>query len=172
MMARPLWCTLTAFALLVAPSLGKNRPLLIWNASSSVPTGLYWVRQIRPRVGDLAVVRLPAHVAALATDRGYLPSTVYLLKPVVAANGDRVCRYGGHLFVRGAFTARALEMDSRRRPLPVWQGCRTLRTGDFFLLAHEPQSFDSRYFGLIRADRVIGRATLIFRPPPDAASAR
>jgi type IV secretory pathway protease TraF len=38
-----------------------------------------------------------------------------------------------------------------------------LRAGEFFLLSHEPESFDSRYFGPIEALHIVGRATLIFR---------
>ena len=162
-MARLLWGMVLALALVVAPSMSKKHPLLIWNASASVPTGLYWVGQGVPGTGDLAVAQLPAHMAALPADRGYLPRTAYLLKPVAAISGDRVCRYGAYVFVRGAFMARALTSDSYRRPLPRWQGCRMLRAGEFFLLSHEPESFDSRYFGPIEALHIVGRATLIFR---------
>jgi conjugative transfer signal peptidase TraF len=143
--------------------MAKKRPLVIWNASSSAPIGLYWVDPTPPRVGDLAVVRLPARTVALARHRGYLPRGVYLLKPVAAIGGDRVCRHGVHIFVRGAFSARALAADNRQRPLPQWQGCRILDAGELFLLSHAPASFDSRYFGPIQADDSVGRATLILR---------
>jgi conjugative transfer signal peptidase TraF len=162
-MARPLWGVVLALALLGAPSTAKKHPLLIWNASASVPTGLYWVGWKLPSIGDLAVVRLPTHMAALAADREYLPRTAYLLKPVAAISGDRVCRFGGHVFVRGVYMARARTTDRRRRPLPIWQGCRALRPAELFLLSHEPESFDSRYFGPNQADHIVGRATLIFR---------
>jgi conjugative transfer signal peptidase TraF len=164
-MARPLWGVVLALALLGAPSTAKKRPLLIWNASASVPTGLYWVGWKLPSIGDLAVVRLPTHMAALAADREYLPRTAHLLKPVAAISGDRVCRFGGHVFIRDALATRALPMDNRRRPLPRWQGCRMLRAGEFFLLSQEPESFDSRYFGPIQAEHIVGRATLFLRSP-------
>jgi conjugative transfer signal peptidase TraF len=163
MKAQPLLGMALALALLVAPFFGTIRPLLIWNASASVPTGLYWVERKSPGAADLAVVRLPAHVAGLAADRRYLAHSAYLLKPVAAISGDRVCRFGGHVFIRGTLTARALSMDNRRRPLPRWQGCRTLRPRESFLLSKEPGSFDSRYFGPIRAEHVVGRAMLILR---------
>jgi conjugative transfer signal peptidase TraF len=163
MKARPLLGIAVALALLVAPFVGKTRPLLIWNASASVPTGLYSVVWTLPSTGDLAVVGLPTHMAALAANREYLPRTAYLLKPVAAISGHRVCRFGGHVFIRGRFRARALSLDSRWRPLPRWQGCRMLQAGEFFLLSHEPESFDSRYVGPIQAEYIVGRATLIFR---------
>lgn len=163
MKAQPLLGMAVALALLVAPFVATTRPLLIWNASASVPTGLYWIGRKLPSTGDLAVVRLPTYIAALAADREYLSRTAYLVKPVAAISDDRVCRFGGHVFIRGVFTARALPMDSRRRPLPRWQGCRVLRAGEFFLLSHDPGSFDSRYFGPIQAEHIVGRATLILR---------
>lgn len=163
MKAQPLVGMVVAIALLVAPLVNTPRPLLIWNASPSVPTGLYWVAKGSPRRGDLVVVRLPAAIAALAAARGYLPRSAYLLKPVAAVGGDRVCRFAGHVFVRGKAAARASANDSLGRPLPVWLGCRMLRAGEVFLLAHDPMSFDSRYFGSIQSRHVLGRATLIFR---------
>ena len=162
MKAQPLLGMAVALALLVAPFVGKTRPLLIWNASASVPTGLYWVVWTLPSTGDLAVVRLPTHISTLAADRKFLPRTAYLLKPVAAINGDRVCRFGDRVFIRGAFTARALASDRHWRPLPRWRSCRILQLEEVFLLSNEPESFDSRYFGPIQGQHIVGRATLIF----------
>src|SRR5262245_62268983 len=104
--------------MLFAPVTAKRFPLVIWNQSSSVPIGLYWVEQEPPRAGDLAVVRLPDHTADLAARRGYLPSSAYLLKRVAGTGGDRICRHKGNVFVGSAFVARALEADHRERALP------------------------------------------------------
>ena len=44
-------------------------------------------------------------------------------------------------------------------PLPRWQGCRRLGADELFLIATDSAaSFDSRYFGPVTRDRVIGRA--------------
>jgi conjugative transfer signal peptidase TraF len=162
-MAQPLWGAILALALLFAPVMAKRHPLIIWNQSSSVAIGLYWVEQKPPRAGDLAVVRLPDQTAVLAARRGYLPRSAYLLKLVAAVGGARVCRHGANVFARGALVARALEADPRQRPLPHWQGCRILRSGELFLLGRTPASFDGRYFGPIHAQYVVGRASLILR---------
>jgi conjugative transfer signal peptidase TraF len=161
--ARALWGTVLALALLVASILAKRHPLILWNQSSSVPVGLYWVEQKSPRFGDLAVVRLPDPTADLAAGRGYLPHSAYLLKPVAATGGDRICRLGDNVFIGGAFVARAVDADRRGRPLPQWQGCRILRPGEFFLVSRTAASFDGRYFGPIQATGVIGRARPILR---------
>jgi conjugative transfer signal peptidase TraF len=149
--------------MLVAPIMVEKRPLIIWNSSSSAPIGLYWVNQKPPGIGDLAVVRLPARTAAFAADRGYLPHSAYLLKPVAAIGGDQVCRHGTFVFVRVAFMAHANPADSKQQPLPRWQGCHILRSGELFLLSHAAESFDGRYFGPIRTENIVGRAALILR---------
>jgi conjugative transfer signal peptidase TraF len=157
-MARALWGTLLALASLFAPIIVDPHPLIIWNQSSSAPIGFYWVEQKPLRAGDLAVVRLPGGTADLAARRGYLPHSAYLLKPVAGTGGDRICRLGGNVFIGRAFVARALDADRRERPLPQWQGCRILRSGEFFVASRTPASFDGRYFGPIQAENVVGRA--------------
>jgi len=155
-----------ALALLVAPSIGQQRPLFIWNASASVPVGLYRIDQGRHGLGDLIVLRLPPIIATLAAHRGYLPWSAYLLKPIVAVEGDRVCRFGTRVFIRRRFAAFAQRADSEGRALPVWHGCRTLKTGQVFVLADHPASFDSRYFGPLDADSIAGRAVLLWSHRP------
>ena len=49
-------------------------PKLIWNASASVPIGLYRVRPAGDlHVTDLVVVRAPEPLANFLAERGYLP---------------------------------------------------------------------------------------------------
>ena len=62
------------------------------------------------------------------------------------------------------YVALALATDQLARPMPVWQGCRTLRTEEVFLLADHSLSFDSRYFGPLQTQHIVGRATLLWPP--------
>ena len=133
-------------------------PLLVWNASSSVPIGLYFIEATRPDLGDLALVQLPAGIARLANQRGYLQSTNDVLKPVAAVAGDWVCRFGTSILVNGHIAALAQNADGAGRPMPSWQGCHRLAQGQVFLLSDPINSFDSRYFGPIAGSQVIGRA--------------
>ena len=143
---------------LAASALSPKRPRMVWNASASVPVGLYRL-QARPiRRGDLVVVRLPLKLAELAQRRGYLPKSAYLIKIVAAAGGDRVCRFADRVFVRGLLVARATGRDRIGRMMPSWWGCRRLEAGNLFLLAPDIDSFDSRYFGAVPEIHVVGRA--------------
>lgn len=153
---RPLLFMLAGIALITAACLPKH-PLLIWNASPSVPIGLYRIAPGFPRLGELALVQLTGPMAESADRRGYLRRSAYLLKPVAAVAGDRVCRFGAHVLVRGRRAALALAKDSMGRRMPAWHGCRTLGPGEFFVLAEHPASFDSRYFGTVRTPHLAMR---------------
>ena len=133
-------------------------PWLVWNTSPSVPIGLYVIDGTSPGRGDVVLARLPRPFAMMAHQRGYLQKTTYLLKPVVAINGDRVCRLGRRIIVRDGFAALAMLHDPKGRHLPGWNGCRVLATGDVFVLARAKHSFDSRYFAELRRSQIVGRA--------------
>ncbi len=133
-------------------------PWLIWNASNSVPKGLYFVVNHAPRIGEIAVLKLPDWAAILADQRNYLPLNARLLKPVAASGGDIVCRFGLHVFVNGKLIATALKQDKLERDMPVWKGCKRLCVTEIFVLSKHRDSFDSSYFGPVSIDRVIGMA--------------
>ena len=155
---------MAAGALFTAAPLHGKTPWIVWNASPSVPLGLYRIDLGPVRRFDLVLIRLPPDVAELAARRNYLPKSTYLIKFVLAVAGDQVCRLGDRIFVRGVLAARALARDSLGRPMPSWQGCRQLASGDLFLLADNQQSFDSRYFGVVSASDAVGRAVPLWPP--------
>jgi len=151
----------TGCAALAIPGLTNPAPRLIWNASPSVPIGLYRLLPgTAPRLGDLVVVRLPDPARGLAAVRHYLPAGVPLLKRVAALAGDRVCALDASLSINGARRAIRLRRDTANRPLPWWTGCRTLRPDELLLLATDRRdSFDGRYFGPVSTASIIGTAT-------------
>ncbi len=143
-------------------------PRLVYNPSDSVAVGWYRVDPLvrhagslspAMHVGSIVLVPLPAAAAALAARRGYLPSRIPLLKPVAAVAPQQVCIAEGSVRIDGMPVAAALRIDGMGRPLHAWSACRRLRPGELFLLSTtNPASFDSRYFGPIRADTVLGVA--------------
>ena len=116
---------------------------------------------------EWVAVAPPERLAHWLSTRGYLPEGVPLLKHVAAKAGQRTCRIGDAVSVDGRRVAIARARDGQGRPLPVWQGCRTLRSGELLLLnpAH-PDSLDGRYFGPLPASAVIGRATPLYLRAP------
>jgi len=150
---------LALLATVIAPPL----PRLIWNASRSMPVGLYWVMpDAAVRVGDISIAWVPPAVRGLAADRGYLPAGVPLVKRVAAVGGARICWRGTALTIDGRLAARRLVVDRRGRLLPWREGCETLGEGDVLLLAPARESFDGRYFGASARADLIGKAVRLW----------
>ncbi len=140
-----------------------NVPKLLWNASPSIPIGLYMGTSRRPAKGDLAVIRLPEMVRRLAAHRGYLPRSTLLIKPVVASSGDVVCRHGTRIVINGVWRITSKVRDGRGRILPHWRGCVRLTASQVFALAATVNdSFDSRYIGPIEGEAVLGTGTAVW----------
>ena len=174
-MKRPVILLLAAMGLasLAAPSVAVRPAWLIWNASASVPPGLYWVeRPTGLEIGDLVAVMPPAPLAAFMVTRGYIGADVPLLKYVAGLPGHRICRSGATITVDDVVLGEALPRDRLGRDLPDWQGCRLLQDGEIFLMNREVRdSLDGRYFGPLPADAVIGMARPIW-VASDAAEPR
>src|ERR1700720_4162561 len=110
-----------------ASALFHPLPRLIWNASASVPIGLYAVHPAGAlHVAELVVVQPPEALASFLDERRYLPMGVPMLKRVLALPGQTVCRTDRTIAVDGITMGEALEWDRRGRTLPVWRGCHTV----------------------------------------------
>ena len=140
----------------------QSVPKLYWNVTPSVPTGLYMLTSRNPAKGDLAIISLPEAAALVADVRGYLPARSRLIKPVVAASGDTVCRHGLVVTIDRRPVALAYEFDMRQRPLPRWDGCHRLTPSQIFVISGVRGSFDSRYIGRIHVRHVVGTAIPIW----------
>lgn len=137
---------------------------LVWNASASTPIGLYLVASADTLdANDLVVVLPPEPVAHFMAERGYVGEGVPLLKHVAARPGQVVCRRGPSITINAAPIGDALDRDRQGRDLPIWQGCHRLSDGEIFVMNRNvSDSFDGRYFGVLPASSVIGRAVPLF----------
>ncbi len=149
-----------ALTLLLAPAVHHPRPRLLWNASASVPLGLYRIEPNGPpRVGDLVAVRPSPALERFMAERRYVEVNALLIKPIAAASGATVCRIDARVTIDANAVASALPRDRFGRPLPTWSGCRRLGADQLFLIAPmRPDSFDSRYFGPVDRRQIAGRA--------------
>jgi conjugative transfer signal peptidase TraF len=156
----PIVLALLASRAVASTPTAKHDPLLVWNASASVPIGLYSVQPTgKLAVTDLVVARPPEALEGWLAKRGYLASGALLIKRVAALPGQRICRNGRAVTVDRIDMAAAQERDHVGRPLPSWSGCLSVAPGKVFLLNwDEPASLDGRYFGTIPLEKLIGRA--------------
>jgi conjugative transfer signal peptidase TraF len=165
-MTRSGWIIVTAIVVCGTSISAAFQPVpkLIWNASASVPIGLYAVHPIGAlRIGELLVVAPPDPLATFLDERHYLPKGVPLLKHVAALPGQSVCRTGGTITVDGIAVGVALGRDHLGSPLPTWRGCRVIAGGDVFLMnRRSAASLDGRYFGPLSTTTIVGRADPIW----------
>ncbi|WGD51387.1 S26 family signal peptidase [Bradyrhizobium sp. CB1650] len=157
---KTLAVTFGATAALVVTLVLEPLPLYIWNASASVPIGLYRLRAAeRFHITELVAVQPPEPLATFLDLNGYLPIGVPMLKRVLALPGQTVCRSGPTISVDDIEMGEARDRDGRGRPLPKWQGCRVVGDGELFLMNWQSDdSLDGRYFGFLPASAVIGHA--------------
>jgi conjugative transfer signal peptidase TraF len=152
----------TYFALLgfVWAAIFPVSPRFIWNASASVPIGLYAIRPAGALyVTELVVVRPPAALASLLDQRRYLPKGVPMLKRILALPGQTVCRSDRTITADGIAMGAALDRDRNGRALPTWHGCRVVGGDEVFLMNWQSEdSFDGRYFGPLPVSTIAGRA--------------
>lgn len=147
----------------VIPAATRDRVVVVYNPSDSVPSGWYRIGRMDSatslHVGSIVLARLPAGVAAFAAQRGYLPVGVPILKRIGALAPQSVCVREQHVRIDGVVVASTRTHDGAHRPLQAWSECRPLAVGELFLLGDiNAASFDSRYFGPISASAVLGVA--------------
>lgn len=156
-----VWATTLSVTLIVLPDVTAWSPRLLWNASASVPVGLYRLEPVdQLAIGDLVAVHPPAALSDFLDARGYLPRGVPLLKHVMALEGALVCRSGDRISINHRHLGRAHAQDRNGRDLPVWQGCHRLAAGEVFLMNPDAlDSLDGRYFGTLLRTAITARLT-------------
>jgi len=144
-----------AIALLGVTSVNA-RDWLIYNHTPSVPTGWY-VRSAGEIVpGALVTVRAQDVAPDYAEARNFTDAGDRFIKRIAANDGDSVCADGDAIRINDRTVAHRAAHDSQGRALPHWSGCRTLGTGEVFLMGDTPDSFDSRYFGPVSVADIEG----------------
>jgi len=103
----------------------------------------------------------------LADKRGYLPYDYPLIKTVWAVHGDEVCYNNQSVSVpkRPDIPVLGLGQDVLGRDMPQKSGCIVLGLGEVMLLSPDVQTgFDSRYFGPVRAENILGVVEYLENP--------
>jgi conjugative transfer signal peptidase TraF len=157
--AAPVAVMLAGLGLIAVPTVAGWQARIIWNASASVPLGLYIAAPADGiALGDLVLVHPPHALAAFLAERGYVARGVPLLKHVAALPPQVVCAEGHAIIVDGGTVAHRRGTDRLGRALPTWHGCHALEPGEVLLLnPTEPDSLDGRYFGPLPRTSIVAR---------------
>ena len=136
-------------------------PFLVYNPSPSEPIGLYRLTTAAPAAGRLVAFRVPPPGRAYAKQHLEYVMRGAILKEIAAGPGSIICERDGRVFIDGQHRGLVHASDRNEVPLPHWDGCHRLAAGELFAFSNRiPNSFDSRYYGPVRADDVIG----VYRP--------
>jgi len=92
----------------------------------------------------------------------YSQGTIFI-KQVAALSGDRVDVDEQGMHVNGqTVTDTLLLTDTLNKPVEAFTRSEVVQSGHYWVLGTSPDSFDSRYWGPIQRDQVIGMATAVF----------
>ena len=129
----------------------------IYNSTNSVEIGWYIRTSKVPAIGDIVDFPIPAPIHEYVRSRmGHLDEW-YILKPIVAVEGDFVSTLDGKVAVNGHILADIPLTDSLGNPAPVWTGERRLEEGELFVLSTRIEhSLDSRTYGPIKQTDITG----------------
>jgi conjugative transfer signal peptidase TraF len=139
------------------------------NSSASLPIGLYWVVDKPIAKHDLVTFFLDESWADYAKRRRYTGlgwRGGYLIKQVAAVAGDVIDINKNGVWVNGQHLQNSLprEVDKSARPLPalILRDYK-LKEDEFLLMStYSAASFDSRYFGLIKAAQIANVVIAMF----------
>ena len=118
--------------------------------------GFYLRMRDEPRRGSIVTVRASDVAPAQARAHRFERPTDRFIKRIAALAGDEICATASDISINGQFVAERRTVDGEGRALPRWQGCRTLRIDEFFLLGDTTDSFDARYWGPVRRSQIEG----------------
>ena len=142
------------------------KPVLFYNPSESAKVGWYRLKPDEPVVlGSQVAAYAPKWARKLADERGYLPYDYPLIKTVWAVQGDEVCYNTQSVSVPKRSDIPVLGQDVLGRDMPQNSGCLVLGPGELMLLSPDVQTgFDSRYFGPVSRENILGVVEYLEEP--------
>jgi len=149
------------------------------NTTDSMPVGIYLMRPEAIAPGRIVVACPPEDAARLGLHNGYLErgscasGAAPLLKYVAAIGGSRVAVTGSGIEIDGRLldNSVARRKDRHGRTIPhIRLGRYRLGEDEVWLYSPAPWSWDSRYFGPVSKNQIIGAASPLFAPSTHQAS--
>lgn len=111
-----------------------------------------------PKVGDYILARMPDSGMGVGARHGDR-----IVKRVMAIEGDRVKVEGTELYINGRHTDRLWLAKSIPGKKPGdFDRDITIGEGELFLMGTTQESFDSRYWGPIKREAILGAAIPLF----------
>jgi conjugative transfer signal peptidase TraF len=138
------------------------------NMTDSMPLGVYLLRAATIDPQRIVVACPPAAAARIGLENGYLAfgscasGAAPVLKYVAAIGGSEIRVSAAGIAVDGRVLANssAHRLDRRGRLIPRFaDGTYRLAANEVWLYSPAPWSWDSRYFGPVTKDQIVGAAS-------------
>lgn len=142
--------------------------LFVYNVTPSLPLGYYILHDKENlKKGDMVKICPDSNNRAIqeAVKREYIDRingdcwALPLLKVIYAKEGDFVSCLDDYVLINNVDRYKLVKFDSLNRLLPVCQIDRRLEAGEYFVMTPALNSFDSRYFGVVKEDEIKARIT-------------
>ncbi len=126
------------------------------NPTQSQPYRFFLVLKDRPfGRGDLIAFRFPGSE--------YYPEGSLFVKEIEGIPGDHLdIREDRTVWLNGEFLDHVRAADSKGRAVQPFLFSGIIPEGHYFLYAPVPNSYDSRYYGLIGKERIVGKVIPLF----------
>ncbi|SHG54344.1 signal peptidase I/conjugative transfer signal peptidase TraF,TIGR02771 [Fodinibius roseus] len=127
------------------------------NYTDSIPKGLYFIQNEVPGKGDYTLIT-KQNLLDFATGRGYIADGSYIGKKIVGTPGDTVVVSSKGVYVNSKeqVASQPIKVDRNNRSMPHNIGTQIIKENEVFLLGETKDSFDSRYYGTIKAKYLKG----------------
>ncbi|WP_406030728.1 S26 family signal peptidase [Succinivibrio sp.] len=142
---------------------------LYLNISDSIPKGLYVLEKRLPKKNELALFCLNKEFSIIAKERKYLSNGVCnglapIGKKTVAKAGDlvKINEFGTYVDNVRIKRSIPLKFDPKGELMPQRFFERILEDGEYIFVAEKIYSFDSRYFGTIEKENILGTIKPLF----------
>lgn len=159
--------TILLLSLLLAGFAGSFLPARISvTLTPSVKHRIWWLSQdtFQVRQGQYVLFHLPySSLAGMVVPESVVSGEdIQAIKRVGCDEGEMLNRKGRDFFCKEEFLGRAKEQSQNGEPLTPFLFSGRIPPGKVFLVGDHPDSFDSRYFGLVEKSNYLAWARPIF----------
>lgn len=148
-----------AIVILAALLVGAWLPeRIIVSTSPSLHHRVFFLVKTRKKInpGDYLVFR---HKDTTFVRKGLDQENDRVIKRVGCGPGEILTSDADKQYFCGQkLLGKALETDSKGRPLPLFQFTGLVPESSYFVVGTNPRSFDSKYFGFVHADDILYKA--------------
>jgi conjugative transfer signal peptidase TraF len=131
-----------------------------YQETTSMPEGwyLYYPITKKLKLGDVVLFNPPKFAEKIMIKHNWIGPNMPMMKHVMAVPGDFVCIKNNAVYIQHKKIGPVYMDYAKRKALPHLHLCGILPDNEFMLMSTLiPNSFDSRYFGPIKRNKIFAR---------------